>query len=175
MDPLDFQKNTEVDGCCFDHTQRYTLVPVPESGGCVDFGRIPDDVAVATGMLPLPVRLSNGEHRWPNNGFGARHILVQHGRALADADYYSVQDFVLETVKYFDAVYASHTGRWQLVLRPNEELPDYRVLVIQRYKEQNYYSVVTGWLREGNRPIKDTLVWERRDRPPEPGGFSPPK
>ena len=76
MDPLEFQKNTEVDGCCFDHRQRYTVVVVPQSGGCLDFGRIPDDVAEATGLLPLPIRLPNGEHRWPENGFGARHILV---------------------------------------------------------------------------------------------------
>lgn len=183
MDPLVFLDNTKKEGFCNDHRQRYTLVPVPNEGGNLDYGVIAPEIARDAGIPALPIRLANGEHRWPKSGFGICHILAQHGNDLADADYVSVQDFVAHTAREFNAIHhrvehrreagvnapSKEINRWILTIRPDSDLPDYRMLVVEVHRSGEYLAVVAGYLREAGRPINDKLVWERREHSTESG------
>lgn len=148
--------------------------PVPETNGIIDYTTITPALAAETGVSPFCVRLTNGWHRHPKNGCGILHIMEQHGPQMARLDYHSVQDFVREVGLYFDRVYRSETGRWMLVLTPDVQVNYYRVLVVESQPIVKCYSVVTGYLREGNRKMNGTLVWERRDRSAGSGLPGPP-
>lgn len=173
MTPETFQENTESDGYLAEPYAEDLFATVSEHDASTEFGAISVDVANAAGMLALPIRIVHGKDRGSNNGYGIRHILMEHGEALGEVDYYSVQDFVRDMVLNFDAIYEVHSDRWVLVIYQNSDIPEHRILVLQMHRSRKCYAVVTGYLRDGDRRIKGTLIWERRDRSPEPGGSSP--
>lgn len=164
-----FYKNTEMDGfiCGLDH--QYARDP---NLGTLDIGKIDRDAANGNcGLKELPIRIAHGEHRGPTNGYGIRHILIGHGQELADDDWYSVQDFVQCVIEGFDAIYQDpdRPKRWQLVERASISISKHRIIVIEASGCGNFYKVITGWLKDGERRLTKTPVWERRDRSPKSG------
>jgi hypothetical protein len=118
-------------------------------------------------MLSLPLRLVHGEHRGLGNGYGIRHILASHAEEMATEDYWSVQDFVREVAIGFNAIYREiDKPRWLLVRRADNDFSWHRIIVVKLHKSSECYTVITGYLRDGRRKIKEPLVWERRDRSP---------
>ena len=73
------------------------FVTVPQTAGEIDFAYVTLDLAAASGLSPLPIRLANGR-QFAKGGYGVSHILCVHGAALAQAEYFSVQDFVDDVV-----------------------------------------------------------------------------
>lgn len=164
----ELHRNTQAKGYRHDLDRQFAPGP---SGHGDDFGKIPQEVANESGLPALLLKIAHGEHRGPTNGYGIRHILLGHGIELAEDNWDSVQDFVLLVIDEFDAIYSDEErpNRWQLVRRAPTSQDNHWILVIEKHQSGAFYRIVTGWLREGSRKLKNTLVWERRDRSSGPG------
>jgi hypothetical protein len=163
----EFHKRTEKDG--YRPDLDWQFAPGPKGDG-LSFGAISEDVASESGLAAISIRISHGEHRGPTNGYGIRHILLGHGEELAKNDWYSVQDFLLYVIDNFDAICADERpDRWHLVRRASNPQDHHLIVVIEQHSSGEFYKIITGWLREGNRRLKNTVVWECRDHSPRPG------
>jgi hypothetical protein len=162
----DLHKNTQGDG--YKHDLDWQYAPNPQDGE-LDFGALPADV-VTCNLKPLPLRIAHGEHRGSTNGYGIRHILLGHGEELVRDNWVSVQDFVMAVIEQFDEIWpGDRANRWQLV-RVAPYPDDYHwFLVIELDASGDFYRVITGWLKEGHRKLKNSPIWKRRDRFPGPG------
>ncbi len=117
------------------------------------------EVAKRAGWAALPLQISHGEHRGPTNGYGIRHILLGHGEELAKDGWYSVQDFVNSVIEQFDAVCKDdRPNRWLLVRVAPTSADTHWMLVIELDKSGAFYRIITGWLREGYRKLKNAVV-----------------
>jgi hypothetical protein len=166
-----FLKKTESDGYCAHLDSEFAAMP-PDLGGGTDLLLISAQIATAAGLEPLPIRVAHGSHHGVSSGYGIRHILLSHGEELASLEYTSVQDFLYDAVD-FDAIYQGESRRWILAKYADSQLPEHRILVIERHRTKGCYCIVTGYTKDGGRKILKKLIWERRDRSPVPGPSSP--
>jgi hypothetical protein len=162
LDPAQIEANTLADGYSPSPDRTEDFVAVPQTDQQIDYGRIAPQLAEATGMLELPIRLMNGRHFGAKNGgYGISHMLRQHAPAFALWEFFSVQDYVDHVASGFDAVYEGRDGRHLIVRRREPKLAVDRLLVIEHANARGCYSVVTGWFVSARRPVAGILIAER--------------
>jgi hypothetical protein len=90
---------------------------------------------------------------------------------MAAAGEYSVQDYVYSVLENFDAICkpARWERRWVIAWRTKNRNDYHRLLVVEHDVKNDCYRVITGYLREGYRKLKDVLVWEPRESSAGPG------
>lgn len=117
---------------------------VTAPNGRDSFGMIQGEVARASGLPPLPIRLLRGAQYESHKGFGLQHIKEQHGEEIRKAGFKSESDFVADVVKNFNAIYKVGENRYALVANGNLQ----KVHIIELSNDKTHYSVITGYIAE---------------------------
>lgn len=168
----ELHENTVAEGFQADLDRQYAPFPGEHM---LDFGVIDQASAQGSGLAALPLRIAHGEHRGATNGYGIRHILLGHGEELARDEWFSVQDFVVYVIENFNAVCRDEKAdRWHLVRVAPTRDEKHLILIVELDASGAFYRIVTGWMREGYRRLKNAPVWERRDCSTGPGVSGPP-
>ncbi len=124
--------------------------------GQIDYGRITEEVAAATGLKPLPIRLRVGDRT-----FGLRHIDQRHGKAVKAVGG-SIERFVWSVAQGYNQIRRSGAGDINLVRqRPGEN----RLVGMALAEDSGFYTVNTAFLPSVAR---GTLLWEERRRQTSP-------
>lgn len=132
-------------------------------GGSLDFGAIPDDVALSLGIPSGPVRLQYGIPG--SKGFGLRHIEDNPGRMqqFNNIGFNGVAHFVLSVASHYDHIAEVPTeSRIALVRRHLE----HDCALILQFNTGGFWSVTTAL---PYRVSRRKLLWSR-----QAGGREPP-
>lgn len=160
----DFYQATVADGWVEDLARAKDWLIHPQTKQVAVFGQITEEMAKASGLKALPIRMANGADKGTGNGFGVRHIHYQHGDEIIRHGYTSVQDFVHHTLESIEELLIQDSGR-SVAIRLAEKNESYsRIVILELSRCETCYSVVTAYPRPKWRKMKGRLVWRKKTR-----------
>jgi hypothetical protein len=131
----------------------YPFVVTPD--GSSIFGNIKPE----TGLLPAPIKLSDGFQAEDGRGYGLKHIESRHGDQIRNAGYDSVIDFVQKVANDYEVIKKGNDrGSNETYLLEVQDKHN-NTLFIELSKDGSYWNVNSaGIFKKGYSKNKD-IVW----------------